>query len=1016
MPAITLTERILNDAAGWQVMKMAKALVETQHVVSANYTPPILKGLVREGNTEYRSGLKVITATNIENLCTCRPSRDFGQICAHSIAVGLVSIRPVAQPVAVESTATPLEKPPFPFVEGHFTDPRWIELHLVLGPNYLAGLEKNEITLGVEAARGSQRTLVRALNFSEPWTCSKRDFAILTEIYRITGGEPPGMLLCNRRQFGVILNAAKGFDRLTVARKETMSVDAESIRTELIVEETPDGGLRLRIDSNSIQFLFLDEGVQWMLNAMTWHLLEPILPPAYQILFRQPVEIPATAVENFRTRELPTLKALFNPVEASSIEMIAKMATPKVELTVEGSFNQLQAILKFIYEKQVITYGSSSSSSITHVDIDGKKLTRNLSLEQSIGTRLKTAGFLPPDGNLMMNLRGEHAVLQFLSSELSTLQKKITIELGARLKNLLGRAETVRPRMEIQSSGENWFDLSVEMTSQTGGKFSAAEIQRLLSSGKTYEKRSNGSVVLFDTGALSELQEVLRDCDPQQRQSGSYRIGKMHAGFLQSTLGENLHGSSIPLRKIDAPIPPQLTSILRPYQAEGISWMHFIAGNHLGGILADEMGLGKTLQTLAFLESSGGLALVVCPSSLVFNWEREAKNWTPKLRTLVIEGTQREPLFSRIPEVDLVITSYALLRRDIARYEGLAFESVILDEANHIKNPDTQNALAAQKIRAQYRFALTGTPVENSVRDIWSLANFVLPGYLGKRDDFKDRYETPIMRGGAPEVQRRLANRLRPILLRRLKRDVAKDLPERLEQVAWVDLTATQMGIYRELLEQGRRKIEEASNEKNTGKSRMAALTALLRLRQACCDLRLLGLEKTDDDSSKLEMLDELIQEAIDGGHRVLVFSQFVTMLKLIRVRLDSAEIPYAYLDGSTKDRAAEVDRFQNSDALPVFLISLKAGGVGLNLSAADTVIHFDPWWNPAVEAQATDRAHRIGQTRVVTSYKLIARGTVEEKILSLQQRKRDIIDATVESEEPTFSALSLDEIRDLMN
>ena len=1012
-PAITLTERILNDAAGWQVMKMAKALVETQRVVSATYTPPLLKGLVREGNTEYRSGLKVLTASNIENLCTCRPSRDFGQICAHSIAVGLATLKPIGVPI--QSAPVVVEKP-FPFVEGTFTDPRWIELHLVLGPNYRAGLDKNEITLGVEAARNSQRTLVRALGFSEPWTCSKRDLAILTEIYRITGGEPPGMLLCNRRQFGAILNAAKGFDRLTVARKETMSVHAESIRTELIVEETSDGGLRLRIDSNSDHFLLLDEGVQWMLDGMTWHLLEPLLPPVYQILFRQLVDIPATAVENFRTHELAGLKACFSPVEMSSIEAVAKMAEPIVELTLEGSFNQLQAVLKFIYGKQVFTFGSVSFLGITHVETNGKKLTRHQPLEESFGTRLKASGFLPPDGNLTMNLRGEHVVLQFLSSELPALQKKMTVQLGSRLKSLLARAETVRPRMEIQSSGENWFDLSVEMTSQTGGKFSAAEIQRLLSSGKTYEKRSNGSVVLFDTGALGELQEVLRDCDPQQRQPGSYRIGNMHAGFLQSALGENLHGSSSPLRKIDAPIPLQLASVLRPYQTEGISWMHFIAGNYLGGILADEMGLGKTLQTLAFLESSGGLALVVCPSSLVFNWEREAKKWTPKLRTLVIEGTQRESLFSRIPDVDLVITSYALLRRDIARYERLAFQSVILDEANHIKNPDTQNAVAAQRIRARHRFALTGTPVENSVRDIWSLANFVLPGYLGKRDDFKDRYETPIMRGGASDVQRRLANRLRPILLRRLKRDVAKDLPERLEQVAWVDLTATQMGIYRELLEQGRRKIEEASNEKNPGKSRMAALTALLRLRQACCDLRLLGLEKTDDDSSKLEMLDELVQEAIDGGHRVLVFSQFVTMLKLIRVRLDSAEIPYAYLDGSTKDRAAEVDRFQNSDALPVFLISLKAGGVGLNLSAADTVIHFDPWWNPAVEAQATDRAHRIGQTRVVTSYKLIARNTVEEKILSLQQRKRDIIDATVESEEPTFSALSVDEIRELMN
>ncbi|MEO7933298.1 MAG: SNF2-related protein [Chthoniobacterales bacterium] len=1013
---IALTERILNDAAGWQVMKMAKALLETNRVISAHYAPPILKGLVKEGNTEYRAGLKVTTATNIENLCSCRPSRDFGQICAHSIAVGLATIRPApAAPTPIQPVEK-VETRPFPFIEGSFTDPRWIELHLVLGPNFRAGLDKNEITIGVEAARGNQRTLVRALGFAEPWTCSKRDWAILRAIYDFCGTEPPGMLLCNRRQFGSILNAGKGFDRLTVARREKMIVNPNSIRRELMVNETSDDEITFKLDSQKSDYLLLDEGVQWSLSEMTWQAMEPLLPPAYQILFRQQVEIPSAAAETFRTRELPTLQNLFGVNEVSSITEVEKTAVPAFELTLEGSFNQLQLVLKVIYGNQVISYGSHSFITESHVVVDGKRLKRHHAAEQSIIESLKAAEFGAVDANCVMNLRGEHAVLRFLSTQLPHLQKKAEVQLGPRLKTLLGRAEVVRPKLEIQSSGENWFDLSVEMTSQVGSSYTGAEIQKLLNSGKTYEKRANGSVVLFDVGALSELQEVLRDCEPQQRQLGSYRIGKMHAGFLQSTLGEQLSGSPATLQKVDVSIPVELQGILRPYQTEGVQWMHFLAGNHLGGILADEMGLGKTLQTLAFLQSSGGRSLVVCPSSLVFNWEREAKKFTPTLRTLVIEGNQRAPLFAKINNADLVITSYALLRRDIARYEQLAFKSVILDEANHIKNPDTQNALAAQKIRADHRFALTGTPVENSVRDVWSLANFILPGYLGRRDDFKDRYEAPIQRGGAPEVQRRLANRLRPIMLRRLKKDVAKDLPERLEQVAWVDLSDSQKSVYRELLEQGRRKIEEASNEKNVGKSRMAALTALLRLRQACCDLRLLGLEKPEDASSKLEMLDELVQEAIDGGHRVLVFSQFVTMLKLIADRMTAAEIPFAYLDGSTRDRAGEVDKFQNSDTLPLFLISLKAGGVGLNLSAADTVIHFDPWWNPAVEAQATDRAHRIGQTRVVTSYKLIARNTVEEKILSLQQRKRDIIDATVESEEPTFGALSLDEIRDLMS
>ncbi|HEX8312175.1 MAG TPA: DEAD/DEAH box helicase, partial [Chthoniobacteraceae bacterium] len=943
--------------------------------------------------------------------------RDLGQICAHSIAVGLMTLRPAPAAPGKPAPAAPAEeKRPFPFVEGSFTDPRWMELHLVLGPNFQAGLEKNELTLGVEAARGTQRTLVRALDFREPWSCSKRDWAILRAIYDFSGGEHPGMLVCNRAQFGTILNAAKGFDRMTVARREKMTIHPDSVRRELLVEEAESGAVRLKLDECQSEFLLLEGGSQWSFAKMTWQQSEPLLPTAYQILFRQAVEIPAAARDVFETRELPMLRSVFGMERPSSVTEVEKTAQSIFEISLEGSFNQLQAVVKFIYANQTFLYGSASAKTISHVLIEGKKLRRHHAAEQALADALKGADFTTPDGNGTMHLRGEHVVLRFLSSQLTSLQKRATVQLGPRLKTLMGRAEIVRPKLEIQSSGENWFDLSVEMTSQTGSRFSGAEIQRLLTTGKTYEKRPNGSVVLYDTEALGELQEVLRDCEPRQLQAGAYRIGNMHAGFLQSALGEQLSGTVAALREVSSTIPEPLKTILRPYQTEGVQWMHFLAGNQLGGILADEMGLGKTLQTLAFLEASGGQSLVVCPSSLVFNWEREAKKFTPSLRTLVIEGSQREPLFARLATADLVITSYALLRRDIARYEALTFKAVILDEANHIKNPDTQNALAAQKIRADHRFALTGTPVENSVRDVWSLANFVLPGYLGRRDDFKDRYEVPIQRGGAPEVQRRLANRLRPIMLRRLKKDVAKDLPERLEQVAWVDLSDSQKSIYRELLEQGRRKIEEASNEKNAGKSRMAALTALLRLRQACCDLRLLGLENPEDASSKLEMLDELVQEAIDGGHRVLVFSQFVTMLKLIAERMTAAEIPFAYLDGSTRDRAGEVDKFQNSDTLPLFLISLKAGGVGLNLSAADTVIHFDPWWNPAVEAQATDRAHRIGQKRVVTSYKLIARNTVEEKILSLQQRKRDIIDATVESEEPTFGALSLDEIRDLMS
>jgi SNF2 family DNA or RNA helicase len=383
---------------------------------------------------------------------------------------------------------------------------------------------------------------------------------------------------------------------------------------------------------------------------------------------------------------------------------------------------------------------------------------------------------------------------------------------------------------------------------------------------------------------------------------------------------------------------------------------------------------------------------------------------------MALQGPDRHELFDGISSHDLVITSYALIRRDAERYRGLEFDTVVLDEAQHIKNRETQNAQAVKAVAARHRLVLTGTPLENSVLDLWSIFDFLMPGYLGSAKDFRERYELPISRENNAPAQGRLARRLRPFMLRRLKKEVAPDLPPRLEQVSICELTVEQRAVYQQVIEASRKEVLEAVGKEGT--SRMVVLNALLRLRQICCDLRLLKLDGVDPvkSSGKMDMFAELLEEVIDGGHRLLVFSQFVSMLTLLKERLASQNVDYCYLDGATSDRAAVVQRFQSNPQIPVFLISLKAGGVGLNLTGADTVIHFDPWWNPAVEDQATDRAHRIGQTRVVTSYKLIARDTVEEKILNLQNRKRDLIRATIGSDEEFAAALSWDEIQELLS
>ncbi|MDA7922630.1 DEAD/DEAH box helicase, partial [Verrucomicrobiales bacterium] len=487
--------------------------------------------------------------------------------------------------------------------------------------------------------------------------------------------------------------------------------------------------------------------------------------------------------------------------------------------------------------------------------------------------------------------------------------------------------------------------------------------------------------------------------DPEQLQPGTYRINQSQAGYLKETAND--YGFSakgaVPWQISDEGVEfydlsESLEETLRPYQREGVEWMKNLASQGMGGILADDMGLGKTLQTLSFLYSVGGKSLVVCPSSLVFNWVEEALKFVPELKAVAIHGPNRKKTLEEHGDADIIVTSYALLRRDEAWYQEREFDVVILDEAQHIKNPEAQVSKAAHRLPGTYRFALTGTPIENSVRDLWSISQFTLPGYLGRKQDFSERFENPLSATDAPaSVRERLHRRLRPVILRRLKSEVAKDLPEKLEQIIYCDLKPAQQEVYTKLLQESRSSLLDAEG----GRKRMLALTALLRLRQTCCDLRLLGMQDIADEeaSVKADALSELLEEAIEGGHRVLVFSQFVEMLQLIVLQLVEKKVDFCYLDGQTKNRGDVVNKFQTKD-IPVFLISLKAGGVGLNLTGADTVIHVDPWWNPAVEAQATDRAHRIGQTRVVTSYKLITRNTVEEKILTLQNKKRAIMES----------------------
>jgi hypothetical protein len=444
------------------------------------------------------------------------------------------------------------------------------------------------------------------------------------------------------------------------------------------------------------------------------------------------------------------------------------------------------------------------------------------------------------------------------------------------------------------------------------------------------------------------------------------------------------------------PTASGLQATLRDYQLAGFHWMQFLARHGLHGILADDMGLGKTLQTLAHIltekesgHSRGLPTLVIAPTSVVPNWRAEAIKFTPALRVLVLNGPDRKKYYRSIPHADVVLTSFALLQRDIDKLAAVPFHLVVLDEAQYIKNPRSKMAQAACKLDARNRLCLSGTPIENHLGELWSLMNFLVPGFLGTEDAFNKRFRTPIEKDGDMDRNAILKQRVAPLILRRTKDQVAKELPPKTELVHLIELNTGQKDLYETVRATMNKRVREAIAARGIEQSQIVFLDALLKLRQICCHPRLLPEDYSNDvvESAKLDFLTDLLALLIEEGRRILLFSQFTSMLALIEAHLVKEKIPYLILTGASKDRGKLVEDFQNGKA-PVFLISLKAGGTGLNLTAADTVIHYDPWWNPAAEAQATDRAYRIGQNNPVFVHKLLCQDTVEERIHKLQQEK----------------------------
>jgi superfamily II DNA or RNA helicase len=571
------------------------------------------------------------------------------------------------------------------------------------------------------------------------------------------------------------------------------------------------------------------------------------------------------------------------------------------------------------------------------------------------------------------------------------------------------------------SSGIDWFDLDGFMDFGGGQRASIPELLRALELNQRTVDLPDGSIGIIPPDFEAKY-GVLAGMGRAEGQA--IRFARNSASLLDALLAsqEEVKTDEVFARMrenlgrfqgiVPAPQPDGFEGQLRDYQREGLAWMHFLREFGFGGCLADDMGVGKTAQVLALLETrrelrtdeAGGNAptpsIAVVPRSLIYNWKQEAARFAPQLRVLDYSGAERRDNLRQIAGYDLVLCTYGTMRRDIVELQKLEFDYIILDEAQAIKNRDSDSAKAARLLNGRQKLALSGTPVENHLGELWSLFEFLNPGMLGSSSAFRGGKRS--LRNPDEGTRRLLGRAVRPFLLRRTKSQVARELPPKIEQTLYCELPADQRRLYNELRDHYRRQLLGRVEQDGIGKSKIQILKALLRLRQAACHPALLQRGRSDDMSAKLESLLPQLAEISSEGHKTLVFSQFTSFLDIVRKHLDRQQLTYAYLDGQTTDRQAVVERFQNDPECPLFLVSLKAGGVGLNLTAAEYVFLLDPWWNPAVEAQAIDRTHRIGQSNTVFAYRMIARDTVEEKVLELQNRKRDLA-ASIISEDNRF-------------
>lgn len=756
------------------------------------------------------------------------------------------------------------------------------------------------------------------------------------------------------------------------------------------------------------------------------------------------LEIPGAQGERFITEVLPTLQYHTNCEIEEKIEKKIIREPLKTKLFLDQEKGKMVAKLLFIYGK--VEINPFSPKERKKKKKSSRSFTKVLMREQEKENHLLDL-FGEGDFNVEKErcyLEEDDKIFRFLETLLPKLQKEehLSIYYSDEFKKVKVLKENEINGVISLNHGLDLLECSLDIESIP--KEELMEVLQKIREKAKYHRLSDGTFLSFtkeNTGKLaswlSEMEIGYQDFEDGKLQIPKYKAFEVHGLQDENPLFQEAEdfkdlvadfekvfeeNQKSDFQKSPLTLPREMNANLRQYQNRGFQWLATLSAYGFGGILADEMGLGKTIQALTYLakEKEKGAempSILVVPTSLVYNWEDEIRRFTPNLKTLIISGSkeEREEKIRSIGEYDVIITSYPLLRRDKDFYEPYRFHACILDEAQYIKNKSSQSAKAVKTLKGKHRFALTGTPLENNLTELWSIFDFLIPGYLGSYKSFVEKYQKPISVSGDQLALRKLKRKIEPFILRRLKTDVLKELPEKMEGKILVDMTKEQQKIYSVYLQKIKGEIKDTVREKGIDRSQIQILAGLTRLRQISCHPGVF-IEGYEGGSGKLQALAEIIDQGLGEEHRFLIFSQFTGVLKMVRKDLEEKGYKPLYLDGSTPmNQRGDLVKTFNGGEVPIFLISLKAGGTGLNLTSADVVIHLDPWWNPAVESQATDRAHRIGQKKMVQVKKLIARGTIEEKIHQIQEQKKEIVDQIVQKGETMLTKLSKEELLDLL-